>query len=680
MATVGVPAYGYGIRYRHGLFRQEIMDGNQVELPETWLEHGNPWEFDRREAAYDVCFGGSVEYHDPNGTAERFIWHPAERVKATAYDTPIVGWRAARVNTLRLWRADPVDPIRLDAFNAGDHSGSLAESNRADALTRVLYPADTSPAGQELRLRQEYFFSSASLQDILRRHNQQYGRFDNLPEKVAIQLNDTHPAVCVAELMRLLVDIHELEFDEAWALTTGTIAYTNHTLLPEALESWPVPLFERLLPRHMQIIYEINAHLLKAAHVEHKMNDAEIRAVSLIDENGERRVRMGNLAFVGAHSINGVSALHSELLKETLFKDLHRLFPDRINNKTNGITPRRWLMQCNPGLTALITETIGDRFLDDIEALRDLEPYATDPSFQDAFARVKRQNKDRLTRLVRDRMGLRLDPNAMFDIQVKRIHEYKRQLLNIVEAVALYDQIRTHPERNWVPRVKVFAGKAAPTYYNAKLIIKLANDVARVINSNPTVRTVLKMVFVPNYNVSLAEVLVPAADLSEQISTAGMEASGTGNMKFALNGALTIGTLDGANVEIREQVGAENIFIFGLTAEEVEAKRAGVHKPRAVIESSPELSQALNAIASGVFSPDDPGRYRGLVDGLYRDDWFMVATDFDAYAAAQSRVDELWSDPSAWWEKAILNTARMGWFSSDRTIRQYAGDIWGIDL
>ena len=680
MASVGVPAYGYGIRYRHGLFRQEILDGWQAELPETWLEHGNPWEFDRREAAYDIGFGGSVEYHDPNGAVERYVWHPAERVTATAFDTPIVGWRGHRVNTLRLWKADPIDPIRLDAFNAGDHTGSLVESNRADALTRVLYPADTSPAGQELRLRQEYFFSSASIQDILRRHIQQYGRFENLPEKVAIQLNDTHPAVGVAELMRLLMDVHEIEFDEAWELTKGTIGYTNHTLLPEALETWSVPLFERLLPRHMQIVYEINSRLLKEARNVHKMDDTEIRSISLIDENGERRVRMGNLAFVGAHSINGVAAMHSELLKVTVFKDLHRMYPDRINNKTNGITPRRWLMQCNPGLTALITDTIGPAFLDDVERLCDLEPYAKDPSFQDAFARVKRLNKDRLARVIRDRMGIRIDPNAMFDIQVKRIHEYKRQLLNIIEAVALYDQIRSHPEQNWVPRVKIFAGKAAPTYHNAKLIIKLANDVARVINSNPTVRSVLKVVFVPNYNVSLAEILVPAADLSEQISTAGMEASGTGNMKFALNGALTIGTLDGANVEIQELVGPENIVIFGMTAEEVAKKRARGHDPRNVIEQSPELSQALQSIASGVFSPDDPGRYEGLIAGLYEQDYFMVATDFDAYAAAQREVDALWSDPNLWWEKAILNTARMGWFSSDRTIRQYAEDIWGIRL
>jgi starch phosphorylase len=680
MATVGVPAYGYGIRYRHGLFRQKIENGWQVELPETWLEHGNPWEFDRREAAYEIGFGGRVEFFEANGATERFVWHPAEHVIATAFDTPIVGWRAARVNTLRLWRADPMDPIRLDAFNAGDHIGSLTESNRADALTRVLYPADASPSGQELRLRQEYFFSSASIQDILRRHKQQYDRFDNLAEKVAIQLNDTHPAIGVAELMRLLMDVHRLDFATAWDLTRGTIAYTNHTLLPEALESWPVPLVERLLPRHMQIVYEINGHLLKEAKVEHGMSDAEVRNISLIDETGERRVRMGNLAFAGSHSINGVSALHSELLKKTLFRDFHRMYPDRINNKTNGITPRRWLMQCNPGLAELLRETIGDAYLDDTEALRALESEADNPSFQDAFARVKRLNKDRLARLVRERLHLRVDPNALFDIQIKRIHEYKRQLLNIIEAVALYDQIRSHPEQNWVPRVKFFAGKAAPTYYTAKLIIKLANDVARVINANPTVRDVLKVVFVPNYNVSRAEVMVPAADLSEQISTAGMEASGTGNMKFALNGAITIGTLDGANVEIREQVGEENIVIFGLTTEEVAERRANGYEPRTVIERSPELSQALNAIASGVFSPDDPGRYRELVAGLYQHDWFMVAADFDAYAAAQRRVDDLWSDPSRWWRMAILNTARMGWFSSDRTIRQYAQDIWGISL
>ncbi|PZQ49295.1 MAG: glycogen phosphorylase [Rhodovulum sulfidophilum] len=680
MATVGLPAYGYGIRYRHGLFRQKIVDGFQAELPETWLEHGNPWEFDRREAAYEIGFGGLVEFHEANGSEEKFVWKPGERVIATAYDTPIVGWRAARVNTLRLWKAEPLDPIRLDAFNAGDHFGSLIESNRADALTRVLYPADTSPAGQELRLRQEYFFSAASLKDIIRRHQQQYESLDNLGEKVSVQLNDTHPAVCVLELMRLLVDEHGMTFNKAWAITQRTISYTNHTLLPEALESWPVPLFERMLPRHMQILYEINARLLRQARVEMKMNDDQIRNISLIDEGGERRVRMGNLAFTGAHSINGVSALHTELMKETVFADLHKMFPARINNKTNGITPRRWLMQCNPGLFSLIRETIGDEFMDDIEKIRGIEKFAKDSEFQKKFAGVKLANKERLAALVRERMGVKVAPEALFDIQIKRIHEYKRQLLNIIEAVALYDQIRSHPEQDWVPRVKFFAGKAAPTYHNAKLIIKLANDVARVINANPSVREVLKVVFVPNYNVSLAEVLVPAANLSEQISTAGMEASGTGNMKFALNGALTIGTMDGANVEISEQVGLDNIVIFGLTAAEVAEQRESGYNPREIIEKSPELSQALSAIASGVFSPDDPDRYKGLIGGLYEHDWFMVAADFDAYAAAQRKVDAIWSDSALWWEKSILNTARMAWFSSDRTIREYASDIWKVEL
>jgi glycogen phosphorylase len=679
MATVGIPAYGYGIRYRHGLFHQEIRDGWQLEFPETWLEHGNPWEFDRRDSAYMVGFGGSVDWREsPDGP--RYTWNPAERLIATAYDTPVVGWKAARVNTLRLWKAEPLDPIALDAFNAGDHIGSLTESNRADALTRVLYPADASPSGQELRLRQEYFFSSASLQDIVRRHLALYPTVDNLHEKASIQLNDTHPAICVPELMRILMDDHLVPFERAWEITKGTISYTNHTLLPEALESWPLPLLERLLPRPMQIIYDINARLIREAAQTHDFGNEAIRAISLIDENGERRVRMGNLAFVGAHSINGVSALHTDLMKATVFRDLHRMYPERINNKTNGITPRRWLMQCNPGLYDLARETVGDGFMDDLEVLRGLEAHAEDPAFQDAFARIKRRNKDRLASLVRERMGIRVDPNALFDIQIKRIHEYKRQLLNIIEAVALFDQIRSHPERNWVPRVKFFAGKAAPSYHRAKLIIKLANDVARVINADPAVRDVLKVVFMPNYNVSMAEILVPAADLSEQISTAGMEASGTGNMKFALNGALTVGTLDGANVEIREQVGPENIVIFGLTADEVAARQRDGYDPASVIENSPELGQALSAIASGVFSPDDPNRYRDLVDGLHRSDYFMVAADFDAYAAAQRDVDEIWGDPVRWWRMAILNSARVGWFSSDRTIRQYARDIWQIPV
>lgn len=676
MATVDVPAYGYGIRYVHGLFRQQMADGWQVELPETWLAHGNPWEFERRESSYEIGYGGVVETINIGEDKQRFVWKPAERVIATAYDTPAVGWRAKRVNTLRLWAANPIDPILLEAFNAGDHIGALKESNKAESLTRVLYPADATPAGQELRLRQEFFFCSASLQDILRRHLQQYPDFTSLPDAVAIQLNDTHPAVSVAELVRLLSDVHGLDFDTAWDISRRTFSYTNHTLLPEALESWPVPLFERLLPRHMQIVYAINAKILLQARKEKDFEDQRIRSISLIEESGERRVRMGNLAFVGSHSINGVSALHTELMKETVFADLHKLYPDRINNKTNGITPRRWLMQCNPGLFNLIREAIGDAFMDDAEALTALDAFADDGDFQERFAAIKRENKNRLANLVGSRMGVRIDPTAMFDIQIKRIHEYKRQLLNIIEAVALYDQIRSHPELDWTPRVKLFAGKAAPSYHNAKLIIKLANDVARVINNDPAVRGLLKVVFVPNYNVSLAEIMVPAADLSEQISTAGMEASGTGNMKFALNGALTIGTLDGANVEMRDHVGEENIVIFGMTAEEVATVRAEGHNPRAIIEQSKELSQALAAISSGVFSPDDRTRFTGLVDGIYNHDWFMVAADFDAYAKAQREVDGIWNDKTSWYSKTIRNTARMGWFSSDRTIRQYAKEIW----
>jgi len=678
MSSLQIPAYGYGIRYVHGLFRQEMSEGWQVELPEEWLAHGNPWEFERRESAYEVGFGGYVEpVTDPDGTV-RQEWRPNDHVLAVAYDTPIVGWRGARVNTLRLWSAQPIDPILLDKFNSGDHIGALEESARAEAITRVLYPADSTAAGQELRLRQEFFFSSASLQDIVRRHLQQYGDLGSLPDKVAIQLNDTHPAISIAELMRILVDDNGLKWAQAWKLSRATFGYTNHTLLPEALESWPVALLERLLPRHMQIIYQINADVLADARVRAKFSDAQIANVSLIDESGGRRVRMGQLAFVGSHSINGVSALHTELMKQTVFSDLHKLYPDRINNKTNGITPRRWLMQCNPELTRLISSRIGPEFLDDIDLLRGLDAHADDPTFQGQFAEVKLGNKLRLAKLIKDRLGITVSAEAMFDVQIKRIHEYKRQLLNIIQAVALYDEIRAHPERDWVPRVKIFAGKAAPGYWNAKLIIKLINDVAKVINNDPAVRGLLKVVFLPNYNVSLAEVIVPAADLSEQISTAGMEASGTGNMKFMANGAITIGTMDGANVEMHKEVGAENIIIFGLTTDEVNDKRARSEVPRAAIDASRRLKEVLDSIASGVFSPDDPHRYRDLIGGLYDHDWFMVARDFDAYAAAQAEVDKIWLDKRRWNAMAIRNTARVGFFSSDRTIRQYAKDIWGV--
>jgi glycogen phosphorylase len=674
LASLDLPACGYGIRYVNGMFRQRIKDGWQLEYPETWLAHGNPWEFERRETGYLVGFGGEVIGSETG----HVHWQPAEAVRAEAVDTPVVGWRGKRVNTLRLWNALALDPIRLDAFNAGDHVGALAGEARAESLVRVLYPADSTPAGQELRLRQEYFFSSASIQDILRRHLQYFGDIRTLPQKAAIHLNDTHPAVAVTEMMRLLIDQHKFSFAEAWDMTRATFGYTNHTLLPEALESWPLPLFERLLPRHMQLIYAINADLLRTARRKDKMEESAIASVSLIDEQGERRVRMANLAFAGSHSVNGVAALHTELMKQTVFADLHRLYPDRINNKTNGITPRRWLQQCNPTLTSLIQSAIGDGFLDDAERLTDLAPMAQDSVFLERFAGIKRANKALLSQFLKEQWGFSLDPDALFDVQVKRIHEYKRQLLNIIETVALYDQIRSHPERDWTPRVKLFGGKAAPSYHNAKMVIKLANDVARRINSDPSVDGLLKVVFIPNYNVSLAEKIVPAADLSEQISTAGMEASGTGNMKFALNGALTIGTLDGANIEIRDRVGPENIVIFGLTADEVAAKRIQGHQPRAIIESSRELSQALAAIASGVFSPDDPQRYADLIGGLYDHDWFMVAADFDSYAAAQRAVDQRWSDPAGWSAAAVRNVAHMGWFSSDRTIREYAKDIWGL--
>jgi starch phosphorylase len=672
LASLAIPAYGYGIRYKNGMFRQRIDDGWQVELPETWLSHGNPWEFARRESSYRVGFGGEVV-----DRGEAVEWQPAEQVEASAYDTPVVGWRGVCVNTLRLWTARALDPIKLDTFNAGDHVGALVEEARADALVRVLYPADNTASGLELRLRQEFFFTSASIQDIVRRHVQFHGDVRTLPDKAAIQLNDTHPSVAVAEVMRLLVDVHGLEFNEAWDVTKRTIGYTNHTLLPEALESWPLPLFERLLPRHMQIIYAINSRVLREAR-RAGLDDAQVSAISLIDEHGERRVRMANLAFVGAHSVNGVAALHTALMKTTVFADLHALYPTRINNKTNGVTPRRWLLGCNPGLTSVIKDAIGDGFLDDANKLSDLNALATDSALGERIAEVKRSNKVALASHLKQLTGVRIDPDALFDVHIKRIHEYKRQLLNLIETVALYDQIRSHPERDWVPRVKIFGGKAAPSYHNAKLIIKLANDIARRINSDPSVGGLLKVVFVPNYNVSLAERLIPAADLSEQISTAGMEASGTGNMKFALNGALTIGTLDGANIEIKDHVGDANIAIFGLTADEVAEKRANGYNPREVIEASRELRQAISAIASGVFSPDDPHRYASLMGGLYDSDWFMVAADFESYHTAQRAIDARWEDQTAWRVSAIRNIANVGWFSSDRTIREYATDIWGV--
>ena len=680
MASLSVAAYGYGIRYDHGLFRQLIKDGWQAEVPENWLTNGNPWEFERPEVVYQIGFGGTVEQAEDGGVT-RHHWRPAETVEAQAFDTPVVGWRGRNVNTLRLWSARAPDPLGLESFNRGDYIGATASQSRAAAISQVLYPSDETPAGAELRLRQEFFFSSAALQDILRRHLRQHdGDVHGLHEHVAIQLNDTHPAIAIPELMRLLVDVHGLDWTEAWSITVQTFSYTNHTLLPEALEHWPVPLMERLLPRHMQIIYLINSIQLEQLRSSNKISDAEVGAVSLIDENGGRNVRMGWLSFTGAHKVNGVSALHTQLMRETVFSIFNRIYPDRIVNKTNGVTFRRWLMEANPGLTRLLVETVGEKVLDDPMALEGFAAFADDAAAQETFAAIRRERKVALSQLIAERLNIRVDPDAMFDVQIKRIHEYKRQLLNILETVALYDAMRAQPTRNWTPRVRIFAGKAAASYQTAKLIIKLINDVATVVNNDPTVRGLLKVVFLPNYNVSLAEVIIPASDLSEQISTAGMEASGTGNMKLALNGALTIGTLDGANVEIKERVGDDNIFIFGLTAEEVLERRQKGIGTRDIVAASPMLQQLLDQVGNGVFSPGQPDLYRGLVDTLLDHDHFMVLPDFAAYAATHRTAGKRFEDPKAWRRSSMLNVAHVGWFSSDRAIREYAEDIWNVPV
>ncbi|MGI9485629.1 MAG: glycogen/starch/alpha-glucan phosphorylase [Geminicoccaceae bacterium] len=680
MGTVGVAGFGYGIRYDHGLFRQAFDDGFQIEKPEDWLSFGNPWQFERPEVVYEIGYGGVAAGNsvDKSDEPRRARWHPAKKVLAVAFDTPIAGWKGRRVNTLRLWSARSPDLMRLEEFNRGDYLGALADQAEAESISRVLYPDDSSEIGEELRVRQEYFFTSASLQDLIRRHLDQYPDLTNLADKAAIQLNDTHPALAVPELMRLLVDEHAMSWEDAWKVTRACIAYTNHTLMPEALESWPVALIERLLPRHMQIINALHADQMQALSDKGVTDEKILQAVSVIDDRGDHRVRMGHLAFLGSHHVNGVSALHGELMRETVFADLHRLFPERIGHQTNGITPRRWLLQCNPGLAALVTETIGDRWIGDLPALEALAPMADDPAFRERYADVKRANKRTLAAVIADEIGLTVDPSAMFDVQIKRIHEYKRQLLNILETVALANAIRAHPERGWQPRVKIFGGKAAGSYHVAKMIIKLINDVAKVINNDLLIGDRLKVAFLPNYRVSLAEKIIPAADLSEQISTAGMEASGTGNMKFALNGALTIGTLDGANVEIKEHVGDDNIVIFGLTADEVlETRRVGYDVAKTV-RATPALREVLNEIRAGVFSPDDPDRFKPLVDGLLQHDYFLVTADFDAYAEAQREIDRRYARSEDWYRQAILNTAHAGWFSSDRTIRGYAQNIWNV--
>jgi starch phosphorylase len=677
MATLGIPAYGYGIRYEYGLFRQQLRDGWQQELPDDWLKCGNPWEFERRHVTLPIGFGGAVEYVGGDTETAPAIWYPTEVVNAVAYDTPIVGWRGRHVNTLRLWSVRPAESIQLNKFNQGDYVGALAARAQAEAISKFLYPSDDSAAGQELRLRQEIFFTSASLQDLVQRHVAECGDVMSLPDHVAVQMNDTHPSLAVAELMRILVDDYVISWRDAWRITTTVLNYTNHTLLPEALETWPIAMINRLLPRHMQIIFLINWHHLKAAG-EH--DPARLAAASLIDEGGERRVRMGALAFIGSRKVNGVSALHTDLMRRTVFRELDAVYPGRIVNKTNGIDFRRWLFQANPGLTDLMMEVVGDRILGDFEQLRQLEIFADDRAFLTRLDDIRHANKNELCKIVRDQTGVRLDPSALFDVHIKRFHEYKRQLLNILETIALYLCIRAEPNREFVPRMKLFAGKAAITYAQAKLIIKLTNDVADVINHDPLVGDRLKVVFLPNYGVSLAEAIVPAADISEQISTAGLEASGTGNMKLALNGALTIGTLDGANIEIRDHVGAENVCIFGLNAQEVVARRRAGFTGHDAMDRSPLLAETIDALSAGAFSPGNRNLFRPIVDQILGHDEFMVAADFDAYWAAQRFLDNRSLDKNGWWRSSLLNTARMSWFSSDRAIRGYAEDIWCVTV
>ena len=672
MATLGVPGFGYGIRYEYGMFRQQIIDGEQVEVPDYWLAQGNPWEFHRPEICFRVRYGGHLEHH-----GERVSWIGTDDVLAIAYDTIIPGYGTEVTNTLRLWSAKATEEIDLSAFNRGNYFGAVETKNHSENVSRVLYPDDSTLPGRELRLRQEYFFVSASLQDILRRYLVNHSDFDALPDKVSIHLNDTHPVFAVPELMRLLVDEHALPWAHAWALCRQVFSYTNHTLMHEALETWPVDMLGRVLPRHLRIIFDINAVFL-AELAAGKGHDAELlRRVSLIDEHGERRVRMAYLAVVASHSVNGVSALHSELMKQSIFADFARLWPERFNNKTNGVTPRRWLAQANPGLSALLDRRLGTEWRRNLEQLAALRDYSDDAEFVHAFSAAKLANKGRLAAYVKERLEIDIEPTALFDVQIKRMHEYKRQLLNLLQVVARYQAILANPDADWVPRVVIFAGKAASAYVMAKLVIRLINDVAAVINADARVAGRLKIVFIPNYSVSLAELIIPAADLSEQISTAGTEASGTGNMKLALNGALTIGTLDGANVEIREQVGADNIFIFGHTTEEVAAIRAQGYQPRDHYVANPQLAAALDAIRDGHFSPSERGRYQQIFDTLVNwGDHYLLLADFDSYMRAQEQVDSLYRQPQEWARRALLNVAGMGVFSSDRTIAEYARTIW----
>ncbi len=679
MATLGIPGYGYGIRYEYGMFNQKIENGCQVEHPDNWLRYGNPWEFPRPEVLYPVKFHGRVASQVDDAGRTRYQWVDTDDVMAMAYDTPIPGYDTPTVNNLRLWAAKATRDFDLEYFNEGNYIKAVEEKNRSENLSKVLYPNDATEMGRELRLKQQYFLVSASLQDMLYRYRKFHSAFGELPDKVAIQLNDTHPTVAIPELMRLLVDQHELDWERAWDITRRCFAYTNHTLMPEALETWPVPLFQRLLPRHLQLIHEINYRFLDDVRRQVPGDGELLRRVSLIDETGEKRIRMAHLAIVGSHKVNGVAQLHTDLMRQTIFADFHRLAPDKIVNMTNGITPRRWLNLANPGLAELISSRIGSGWVKNLTELKQLAPLAEDTGFRRAFAEVKRANKERLAERIRRLQGIEVDPESLFDVQVKRIHEYKRQLLNVLHVIALYNRLRADPAADLVPRTVIFGGKAAPAYRTAKRIIRLINDVAGIVNNDPAIAGRLKVVFIPNYDVSTAQVVIPAADLSQQISTAGTEASGTGNMKLALNGALTIGTLDGANIEIRDEVGAENLFVFGLTAEEVVRLRASGYNPWDIYHRNAELKEVLDGIRSGRFSPGEAGRYESIFDLLTRDgDHYLLLADYASYADRQRDVDRVYRDRDEWMRRAILNVAHMGKFSSDRTIQQYADTIWGV--
>ena len=681
MATLGIPGMGYGIRYEYGIFRQDLVGGSQVEVPDNWLRYGNPWEVARPERTFTVHFGGRVIQY--TGASGRFIheWVDTSEVLAMAYDIPIPGYRNPTVNTLRLWSAKATQEFDISFFNRGDYIKAVEQKSQTENITRVLYPNDEQLAGKELRLKQEYFLVSATLQDAIRRHLESHPDLYNFHQQATFQLNDTHPALAVPELMRLLVDVHAMPWDHAWSLTKRCLSYTNHTILPEALERWPVWLMERLLPRHLQIIYDINHQFLQDVKKRFPNDNERLRRMSIIEEGSERRVHMAHLAIVGSSRVNGVSALHSRLLREKLFRDFDEMYPGKLINQTNGVTPRRWLRKCNPDLSALITARIGGGWEVDLSELQELAPLATDPELQEQWKAVKRRNKERLAMCLRRDTGIEVDPTHLLDSQVKRIHEYKRQLLNIMHVIHLYLRYRERPPADVVPRTFIFSGKAAPGYDMAKRHVQLINAVGSVINNDSATRQYLRAVFVPNYSVSSAELIIPASDVSEQISTAGMEASGTGNMKFALNGALTVGTLDGANIEIMEAVGAENMFIFGLKAEEVEATRRSGYNPEQLYYAEPDLRSVLDAISSGLFSPDEPGRFRPIVDALLRGgDTYMLLQDFRGYVNCHRSVEAAYRDQPSWVRKSILNVAHMGRFSSDATIRGYARDIWSVPI